>query len=341
MIWLTWRQHRSAAVVAGVLLAGMVAALVVVGNIARERARAVGAPGCSDSTACGNAFSALHRDFHAIPPFIAALISVPLLAGVFWAAPLISREYEAGTHRLAWTQSISPLRWMLTKIALVFGVLVAAALGLGLVTTWTLDPLIGAFGGRYNTAWYDTQGIVPAVCMVFALAVGIATSAVFRRTVPAMAVTLVAFAAARIPVHFVRMDFVGLTTRTFTTPMSTLLAHPLGAPPDAFTAQLSTGDWVHTTTLADSTGHVVEPFAVNLAVLQQYCPALPSRGAIPPGIMQACRTRLDGVTLRETVQYQPASHYWLIQAVEAAIFLGAAAVFVTIAVLAVTKRRAV
>jgi DhnA family fructose-bisphosphate aldolase class Ia len=47
------------------------------------------------------------------------------------------------------------------------------------------------------------------------------------------------------------------------------------------------------------------------------------------------------VTLRETVQYQPASHYWLIQAVEAAIFLGAAAVFVTIAVLAVTKRRAV
>jgi hypothetical protein len=341
MIWQTWRQHRSAALVAAVLLAGLVAALLVVGNIARERARAVGAPGCTDSSACDNALSALHRDFHTIPPFIAALIAIPLLAGVFWAAPMISREYEAGTHRLAWTQSISPLRWILTKIALVFGVLVAAALGLGLLTTWTLDPLVGAFGGRYNTAWYDTQGIVPAACMVFALAVGVATSALFRRTIPAMAVTLVAYAAARIPVHFVRMDFAGMTTRSFTAPMSSLLAQPLGAPPDVFAAQLAPGDWIHTTTLSDSLGHIVEPYAVNLAVLQQYCPKLPSRGAVPGGILRDCRARLDGITLHETVRMQPASHFWLTQAVEAAIFFGAAAALVTIAVLAITRRRAV
>jgi hypothetical protein len=341
VIWLTWRQHRSAALVASVLLAGLVAALLVVGNIARERARTVGASGCTDAGACDNALSALHRDFHTIPPFIAALIAVPLLAGVFWAAPMISREYEAGTHRLAWTQSISPRRWILTRIALVFGVLVAAALGLGLLTTWTLDPLVGAFGGRYNTAWYDTQGIVPAACMVFALAVGVATSALFRRTVPAMAVTLVAYAAARVPVHFVRMDFAGLTTRSFTAPMSSLLAQRRGAPPDVFAAQLSAGDWIHTTTLSDSFGHIVEPYAVNLAVLQHYCPKLPSRGAIPGPILRDCRAHLDGITLRETVRMQPASHFWLTQAVEAAIFVGAAAALVTIAVLAVTRRRAV
>ena len=341
MIWQTWRQQRSSAVVAAVVLAGLVTALVVVGTIARDRARAAGAPGCLDSKACDDAFNALHSDFHTIPPFIAALIAVPLLAGVFWAAPLISREYEAGTHRLAWTQSISPLRWVLTKIALVFGALVAAALGLGLLTTWTLDPLVGAFGGRYNTAWYDTQGIVPAACMVFALAVGVATSAVFRRTIPAMAVTLVAYAAARIPVHFVRMDFIGMTTRSFTTPMRSLLAQPLGAPTDAFAGRLAPGDWVQSTTLADSFGHTVQPFAVNLAVVQQYCPGLPSRGAIPADIMRACRTRLDGVTLHETVRVQPALHFWLIQLVEAAIFVGGAAVLVTIAVLAVTRRRAV
>lgn len=341
MIWQTWRQHRSAALVAAVLLAGLSAALLIVGTIARDRARAAGVPGCADSAACDNAFSALHRDFHSIPPFIAALVAVPLLAGVFWAAPLISREYEAGTHRLAWTQSITPLRWMLTKIALVFGVLVVAALGLGLLATWTLDPLVAAFGGRYNSAWYDTQGIVPAACMVFALAVGVATSSLLRRTIPAMAVTLVAYAAARIPVHFVRMHFVGMTTRRFTAPMRDLLANPLGAPTHAFIARLAPGDWVHSTTLVDSTGHTVQPFAVNIEVLQQYCPDLPNRGAIPRSVMTACRARLDGVTLHETVRMQPASHFWLIQAVEAAIFLGAAAVLVTMAVLAVTKRRAV
>lgn len=341
MIWHTWRQHRSAAVVAAAILASLAAALLVVGNIARTRARAAGAPGCLDSSTCENAFNALHRDFHTIPPFIAALLAVPLLAGMFWAAPLISREYEAGTHRLAWTQSITPLRWMLTKITLVFGVLVCAALALGFLTTWALDPLVGAFGGRYNTAWYDTQGIVPAACMVFALAVGVMTSSLLRRTIPAMAVTLVAYAAARIPVHFIRMDFIGLTTRSFTAPMSDLLARPLGAPTDAFTGQLSPGDWVHSTTLTDSLGHTVQPFAVNLEVVQQYCPNLPNRGTIPRDLLLACRDRLDGVTLHETVRVQPASHFWLIQAVEAGIFLGAAAVLVTIAVIAVTRRRAV
>jgi hypothetical protein len=57
--------------------------------------------------------------------------------------------------------------------------------------------------------------------------------------------------------------------------------------------------------------------------------------------MHACRVRLNGVTLHETVRVQPASHFWLMQSVEAAIFLGAAAVLVTVAVLAVTKRRSV
>ncbi len=69
---------------------------------------------------CGDALGRLHDDFHSIPPFISALIAVPLLAGMFWAAPLVSREYEAGTHRLAWTQSVSPLRWITTKITLIF-----------------------------------------------------------------------------------------------------------------------------------------------------------------------------------------------------------------------------
>ena len=45
MIWQTWRQQRSSAVVAAVVLAGLVTALVVVGTIARDRARAAGRAG--------------------------------------------------------------------------------------------------------------------------------------------------------------------------------------------------------------------------------------------------------------------------------------------------------
>jgi len=35
------------------------------------------------------------------------VLAVPLLIGMFWGAPLISREFEAGTFRLAWTQGVT------------------------------------------------------------------------------------------------------------------------------------------------------------------------------------------------------------------------------------------
>jgi hypothetical protein len=38
--------------------------------------------------------------------------SVPALVGVFWGAPLLAREYDTGTFRLAWTQSVSRRRWL-------------------------------------------------------------------------------------------------------------------------------------------------------------------------------------------------------------------------------------
>ena len=145
---------------------------------------------------------------------------------MFWAAPLVSREYEAGTHRLAWTQTVSPLRWITVKIVLIFGALAGLALILGLLAAWTLDPLTAAFGGRYNSTWYDTQGLVPVACMLFALAVGVAASALIRRTIPAMAVTLIVYAAVRIPIHWIRGNFWPAVTHTYNVDVANAAAAP-------------------------------------------------------------------------------------------------------------------
>jgi hypothetical protein len=64
---------------------------------------------------------------------------------------------------------VSPLRWITMKITLIFAALVAAALAIGLLATWTIDPLTPAFGGRYNSTLYDVQGAVAVACMLFAL----------------------------------------------------------------------------------------------------------------------------------------------------------------------------
>ncbi len=62
---------------------------------------------------------------------------VPALIGVFWGAPLIARELETGTHRLAWNQSVTRTRWLATKLVIVGA---AAAVTVGLlswaVTSW-------------------------------------------------------------------------------------------------------------------------------------------------------------------------------------------------------------
>jgi hypothetical protein len=357
MIWTTWRQHRAEAAVGALILAALAAAMVIVGSTARDRARALGLPACQAMRACPGALSALHNDFRLIPSVTAALIAVPLLAGMFWAAPLVSREYEAGTHRLAWTQSVSPLRWITIKIVLIFGVLATAALALGLLATWTLDPLTAAFGGRYNSTWYAIQGIVPVACILFALAVGVAASALIRRTIPAMAVTLVAYAATRIPIEFIRARFAPITTRAYTIPLSALLRNPGGAPQYTdVQSNLSPSDWVQSITITDPSGHLVQPGAGNLNVLGRYCPDLKPPGGTPAGAvggnpaqssgpppsaaqLSACKPAIHNLSLHEKLAYQPASHFWLIQTVESAIFLTIAALLVTAAVYAVTRRR--
>ena len=342
MIWTTWRQFRAQAAVGAAILAALAAALVLVGVIARRRADSLGLPGCrSAGNGCGDALGRLHADFHSIPPFISALIAVPLLAGMFWAAPLVAREYEGGTHRLAWTQSVSPLRWITTKIAVIFALATAAAIGLGLLTAWTLDPLNPAFGGRYNSTWYDIQGVVPVACMLFALAAGIAASALIRRTIPAMAVTLVAYAVARIPIHWIRWRFAPLDSHRSTIPMGYLFGDPTGSPWDRVSSRVPDGAWTHAVTITDPAGHAVSSNRGNFDLLRDYCPDL-QVSASRDGILNpaACAARVRGLSLHARVTYQPEAHFWMIQAVESVVFLGLAAVLVAVAVVAVNRNRA-
>ena len=358
MIWTTWRQHRAELGVGALILAGLSALLALVGVTARDRADALGLPSCLRTHAqCANALDALHRDFHAVPPLTFALIAVPVLAGMFWAAPLVSREYEAGTHRLAWTQSVSPRRWIGTKIALIFGITALGVLGLAEMATWALNPLAPAFGGRYNSTWYAVTGVVPIAYMLFALGAGVACSAVLRRTIPAMAVTLVIIAAGLIPAHWARLH-APTSSKTYAIPMTALLQDPEGVPQEMFPSTLGPNDLVFSTVISDAAGHPVHA-PINLAVLGNYCPNLQntpssnsgqaSRGGGPINVapppppsqdqLAACRSVVKNLSLHENITYQPASHFWAIQAVEALIFAVLAALLSIVGIAAVVGRR--
>jgi hypothetical protein len=144
---------------------------------------------------------------------------LPLLAGMFWGARRwVAREVEHGTHRLVWTQGVSRRRWALVKLGLVGGGVVLAAACYALLVTWWRAPLEQATGQRFLSpgASFDLEGLVPVGYTLFALALGVFAGVLTRRTLPAMAVTLVGFLAARLAVELLaRPRFLAPLRRTF------------------------------------------------------------------------------------------------------------------------------
>ena len=120
---------------------------------------------------------------------------------MFWGAPLLARELESGTYRLAWTQTVTRRRWLSVRVALV-GVAALAVAGLASwLVSWWFAPLDAVNMNRFDPSVFTARGVVAIGYAGFAFALGVAAGALTRRTLPAMATTLLGFVAARIAVH--------------------------------------------------------------------------------------------------------------------------------------------
>ncbi|MFD3650289.1 ABC transporter permease [Streptomyces cyaneofuscatus] len=127
-----------------------------------------------------------------------ALLLLACLIGAFVAGPLISRELESGTFRMAWAQSVSPARWPAARLAVPAALSVAGVGLLSLVQRWGWTQLRekpSAFGLK----WFD-EGIFPGIGPVavgyalFAVAVGALCALLIRRMLQSMAATTVVLA---------------------------------------------------------------------------------------------------------------------------------------------------
>jgi len=171
MIQLTWRQFRAQALVAlGALI--VFGVFVILAGLRSEHTK--------DYILSGT-----------ILDVVRACVAVPFLLGMFWGAPLLSREYEDGTNKLVWTQSISRRKWLAIKImwTLVAAALYGAAYA-ALYTWWLHANQLG----RFYSFDFDIDGIVPIFYSMFAVALGIALGAWRRRTLVAVGTTLLLFA---------------------------------------------------------------------------------------------------------------------------------------------------
>ena len=265
---------------------------------------------------------------------VVALV-VPALFGIFWGAPLVAREIETGTYRLAWTQTVTRSRWLLTKFAVGAAATALAAGALTLTITWWYRAVDKVGTSPY--AVFERRDVVPIAYALFAFATGALIGAVARRTVPAMAGTLVAYVFGRIaatvwirphllaPKHLqvslLDGDF-GFISRNGG-PIT--LTATGGAPHNA---------WAVSSEMVTTSGHHASA-AQLAAFVHTHCPALPAPRPVPagpgksfaravdPSVFEDCRARA-AQSFHLLVTYQPAGRYWTFQWLEAGIFVALA-----------------
>ncbi|WIV61773.1 transporter [Amycolatopsis nalaikhensis] len=311
MTWLAWRQFRVPALSVFAGLAAIAVVLAVTGP------DLVGRTDFSDQDVL---FSGT----------ILVLYLLPAVIGVFWGAPMITRELESGTHSLVWNQTVTRKRWLTTKLG--FGVAAAMLAGgvLSLAVTWWASPIDALASARtapgalarIAPAVFGARGIAPIGYAAFALVLGVAVGMLLRRTLAAMAVTLVALAAVLLLVPvFVRPyllppvdETVSITDRNITniTGNESGVIEEIGVTRPA-------GAWMLTNETVDPAGNAVTP----LPDFVQHCMPKPSREAGPPdhGTVSACLAQLDAHGYHQHITYQPGSRFWALQWLELALYL--------------------
>jgi ABC-type transport system involved in multi-copper enzyme maturation permease subunit len=198
MIWLTWRQSRAQTLIALAVLAALAIYLLILGNGIHDfyDSRIVG---CKADNSCQTATD-LFRDKYGDPVILigALLLGVPGLIGIFWGAPLITRELETGTHKLVWNQSVTRSRWLAVKLIFIALISLAITGAFTLLLGWAVGPFDKQIGSRFSAMTFDSRDIVPIGYALFAFVLGTTIGLLIRRTLPAMAVTLAVFAAVQI-----------------------------------------------------------------------------------------------------------------------------------------------
>ena len=310
MIWLTWRQFRTQALVAAGALTLLAIYLIILG-VRMRHDYTTDILGCVPAN-CGNAKDAFYGTYRQVSLVGVALIGVPGVIGVFWGAPLITREFEEKTDRLVWNQSVTRSRWLAVKLGVLALVSMAVTGVFSLLLTWNASRYDQLIGDRFNALSFASRNIAPLGYAAFAFVLGTVVGLLVRRTVLAMALTLVAFAVIQLLVPTVaRADLMPPVTTTVHLDADALSRGdgfsigPAGTEIHGYTMP---GTWSLTARAkvvnADGTPYTSKQFA--------HCVT---------GEFEKDQECLGQENLHFGYTYQPASRYWPFQWIELSAFL--------------------
>jgi hypothetical protein len=356
MTYLVWRQYRLQWAIALAILAGFAAVELIDGlHMAAQwhslvatcagTAASQAGPGPGPVCLGRNIVSVIGNDLRILS------VMVPAILGMLLGAPLVAHEMEAGTTGFAWTQGITRTRWLAAKVGIL---LLSAAVCAGAVSalvTWWSGPENAQRADAFQVNYFDTQGITPIGYAVFAMALGITAGVLFRRTIPAIAVTLGGFIGLRL--------WFGDNVRPhLMTPVTTFTSLTSTWSPSGSFLGLGAG-------IVNGSGQVVSngfgpvestgtgatmvdgvPSTALPAACQRLIPSGPGQGGgglatvhggPNGGPVLSC---MSNAGFRQFTTYQPASRYWAFQGIEAGIYVAVAAALLAVAFYVIRRRDA-
>ena len=326
MAWVTWRQHRTALTAMAALLGALTVYMWITGLQLHHAYAAAIACHPAGSIACTD----LIDTFNGMGGFLSdgtVLQAVPALIGVFIGAPLLAREFEAGTTRYAWTQGFGRARWALAKLVLLAVAVTAAAGAISVMFSWYYQPYFPAGNpalaiakdvpfeaSPFAPGLFDLRGVSFAAWTLAAFAIGSLAGILIRRVVPAIVVALTVYAGLAIAVGgFLRRHYVApLVTSKLTVPGSA---------------------WIITQQWRTSGGRPASPAALN-RVLQGT--QFPGKGGVPQSLSAWQDLVRHGYTQWTT--YQPASRFWTFQWIEGGWLLALSVLLIGVTVWLVGRR---
>ncbi|WP_328872304.1 hypothetical protein OHT76_20475 [Streptomyces sp. NBC_00287] len=192
------RLHRTALVLWGLALLAGTGFLLYLAALSDEAERgnsACAIPATDELPSCA-AVDAITADetYSTGLAFVTAVLVWLIFPVAAWAGgALIGRELENGTARLAWTQSITPARWLTAKLAVPAVLLTVGTTALVLLGEWARgkdNPNL--VGDWYYPDVYVGTGPTAVAYALTGLALGALAGMLLGRALPAAGAALVA-----------------------------------------------------------------------------------------------------------------------------------------------------
>jgi hypothetical protein len=335
-------QHRAALVTIFAAFIVFVVAIVVGRDAVSSSYAGYLAAGCTlahptDLGVCANTANQF-ADIPSFTPLVIALRLFPLVIGAFVGAPLIAREMESGTYRFAWTQGVGRTRLLVVTLAMLALIVTPVAVALGfLFGSWYMHPyevINLAVGSHWQSGLFTTTWWMIPMWTLFALAFGTLIGAVVKRTVAAIAATAAAVGGILLAVglYLPRIFGIGAVAS------SRMLLNGMNSGPLNMTAshgQGPAGSWLVRAWYVGPGGHVLGIKAANRVSIKV--------NGLLESLKGGTSAALRWLALHHYtywVSYQPANHFWILQAVVGLVMLALTLLCVVAAARCIRGRRA-